>query len=129
MKVKKELRYKVVHGYGSGDITRITENELEKAKYCMASKKAFSHGGDTIAGAEIKKIIHDVHYYTGWNPAYQPKSGEDFAQIKRDVPKILLDERSQLADVRVKYVLENKKPPALLTTPEKIDTFLRLTTN
>jgi len=129
MRAKKELRYKVVHGYRSDETTSITEHELEKAKYCMLADKIFSHGGDDIQGKEIKKIIHDVHYYTGWNANYEPKTGEDFAQINRDVPKLLLDERSQLASERVKYIIENKKPPALLKTPEQIDTLLRLTTN
>lgn len=44
-----------------------------------------------ISGQEIKAIEPDVHSYTGWHRSYEASSGDDFAQIERDVPKVAYD--------------------------------------
>lgn len=121
--VKKELRWRVVYGYQLTDFVSILEGELEKAKYAWITKSIFSTGDRMISGSEIKRIEPDWRYYTGWNEGYEPKTADDFAQIKRDMPTVLIEDRNRIADARVKYIIQNEKPE-LLNNVEVVDNLL-----
>jgi hypothetical protein len=121
--VKKKLKWRVVYGYMLTDYVSIEEHELEKAKYAWITKSIFSTGDRMISGSEIKRIEPDWRYYTGWSEGYEPKSGDDFAQIKRDMPTHLIEDRNRMADARVKYIIENDKPE-LLNQVEAVDNLL-----
>lgn len=61
--------------------------DLEKAIYAKVEKIPVFIGGKMISGQEIKEIEPDIHSYTGWYRSFEPSTGDDFAQIERDVPK------------------------------------------
>lgn len=88
MKVEKIKKFKVKYGYGPMEYAVVDEGgELEKAIYAWIEQIPVALGDKMIQGKSILAIEPHYHYYTGWNPQYQPKSGEDFAQIQRDCPK------------------------------------------
>ena len=118
--MQKELRWRIVYGYGANDYISIREDQLEKAKYAMITGKVFA-GDKMISGSEIKRIEEDYRFYTGWYDTYNPKDSEDYAQIKRDVPTQLLLDRAKIADNRVGYLVRNNKPLALLENPKSLD--------
>lgn len=118
--MKKELRWRVIYGYNSNEYISITEDYLEKAKYSMISGKIFAHHDRMIKGGEIKRIEPDFRHYTGWYDSYTPHEAEDFKQIERDVPIKEIEERSILADNRVRYALSNGKVKELLNSPDKL---------
>jgi hypothetical protein len=62
---------------------------LEKAWYAfvMADETVVMLNGRAVRGKHIMGIEPDVHSYTGWFRNYEPKNADDYAQIKRDVPK------------------------------------------
>ena len=121
--MNKELRWRVIYGYNPSDYVSIKEDYLEKAKYAMLSGGLFNYNNQTVRGSEIKRIEPDMRYYTGWLDSFIPKEAEDYAQIERDMPSKLLHERSQLADNRVRYVLQ-KGQPKLLGDIAKVDKLL-----
>lgn len=124
MDTQKKLRFRIITGYNPKDYIAITEDDLEKAKYSMISGGVYNHGVHTIKGSEIKEIREDFRYYTGWFDTYEPKEGEDMAQIRRDMPPMpLFTARAELANQRVTYVLRSGKL-ALLDTPLQIDVLL-----
>lgn len=67
----------------------LTKNtaDIEKAIYARVEKIPVFIGGKMISGQEIKGIEPDIHSYTGWYRSFEPTTGDDFAQIERDVPK------------------------------------------
>lgn len=119
----KILKWRVVYGYAPTDYVSITEDELEKAKYAWITKSIFSTADRMISGSEIKRIEPDFRYYTGWSEGYEPKGGDDFAQIKRDMPTLEIEERNRVADARVKFIVQNNKPE-LLGDTERLDLLL-----
>jgi hypothetical protein len=121
--MNKELRYRVVYGYNPSDYISIKEDYLEKAKYSMLSGGLLNYQNQTVRGSEIKRIEPDFRFYTGWLDSYNPKESEDYAQIERDVPRLLLEERSRIADNRVRYILQHNKP-ALLNDINNVDKLL-----
>jgi hypothetical protein len=114
-----KLKYRVYFGYSNNDYISITDEQLEKAQYCMISGKVLNAGNKMIRGSEIKRIEEDYRYYTGWNDSYHPSSQEDTLQIKRDCPPEL-NERLNLAIERVQYAIQNKKENVLLQNPDKL---------
>lgn len=99
--VPKQTVFKVVFGYAVSDFLLVDNmDDLCKAMYAKIEKTPVVIGGKFISGQEIKQIVPDVHSYTGWYRSYDPTSGEDFAQIQRDVPK-MLDTLISLAAERV----------------------------
>lgn len=121
--MNKELRWRVVFGYNPNEYVSIKEDYLEKAKYAMLSGGLFNYNNQTVRGSEIKRIEPDIRYYTGWLDSYSPKESEDYAQIERDVPRTMLEERSRIADDRVRYVLQ-KGQPKLLNDISSVDKLL-----
>lgn len=119
-KVKKLLRWRVIYGYLPTDFLIVEEEDLEKVKYAWLTKGVYKA---KLSGAEIKRIEPDWRYYTGWSDGYTPKDGDDFAQIKRDMPTHLIEEKERIADARVKYILENNRAD-LLDRLETIDELL-----
>jgi hypothetical protein len=87
--MNKKYYFKVKTGFKAHECIIIEEGpELEKAWYAflMADETAVILNGKAIRGRHIMGIEPDVHSYTGWYRTYEPK-GEDFAQIRRDMPK------------------------------------------
>lgn len=102
--------FKVVYGYKSTDYLLINNSaDLEKAIYARIEKVPVFLAGKMISGQEIKTIEPDVHSYTGWHRSYNPTSGDDFAQIQRDVPQVLEDIISVCAK-RVEAFLTSGEP-------------------
>lgn len=120
VKIKKVLRWRVIFGYLPTDYLIVGEEDLEKVKYAWLTKGVYKA---KLSGSEIKRIEPDWRYYTGWSDGYTPKDGDDFAQIKRDMPTELIEGREQIADARVKYILENDRQD-LLENIEKVDQLL-----
>ena len=86
----KPRKYKVKYGYNSGEYAVVDEGrELEKVVYAWQEGIPVSAGGKMFSGKQIISIEGHYHSYTGWNEFYQPKSGEDWAQIQRDCPDFL----------------------------------------
>lgn len=124
-KGQKELRFRIYYGYGSGDYIKITDKELERAKYAWQTGSIFNHGIKSVSGSEFKRIEPDFRHYTGWYDEYNPKDSSDFLQMKRDMPsEAEFTERLGLADMRVRYVLENGHQVELLSQPDKVDVLL-----
>ncbi len=119
----KVLKWRVVYGYSPTDYVSIEEDKLEEAKYAWITKSIFSASDRMISGSEIKRIEPDFRYYTGWSEGYEPKGGDDFAEMRRYMPTLELEERNRVADARVKYVIQNNNPQ-LLSNLEKLDTLL-----
>lgn len=86
--MKKPFIFKIKYGYGATEYV-LTDStaDIEKAIYAKVEKIPVFIGGKMISGQEIKEIEPDIHSYTGWYRSFQPESGDDFAQIERDVPK------------------------------------------
>lgn len=88
----KKIVFKIKYGYSANEFV-LTESldEVAKAMYAKAEKIGVTLGGKFISGQEIKTIEPDIHSYTGWNRSYEPCDSDDFAQIERDVPKVLYE--------------------------------------
>ena len=124
----QKIAVKVVYGYGATDFIVLNNlDEVARAYYAKIEKIPVSIGGRVISGQEIKQIVPDVHSYTGWNRGYEPKDGDDFAQIERDVPKVL-DELIGLTTKRVEQLVASQQQnligsesltPELLLTESK----------
>lgn len=99
----KKIVFKVKYGYGTHEFV-LTESldDVAKAMYAKAEKIGTTIKGRFISGAEIKTVEPDIHSYTGWNRAYEPKEADDFLQIERDVPQVLYE----LLDATSKRVSE-----------------------
>lgn len=80
--------FKVKYGFDSTDYVIITAGpDLERAIYAKIERIPVTLAGKFIEGKHIIVIEPDYHSYTGWYRTYLPSSGEDFAQIERDMPK------------------------------------------
>lgn len=82
----KERFFKIKYGYSVADSISIPESELDKAIYAQISGNPIQLGNSYINGKNIISITPHWHKHTGWYDWYEPKSGEDFEQIKRDCP-------------------------------------------
>lgn len=123
-KGQKELRFRIYYGYGSGDYIQITDNELERAKYAWQTGAIFTHGIKSVKGSEFKRIEPDFRHYTGWLDSYEPKESADNQQMLRDMPpRIEFEKRSELAEGRVRYIIQTEQPQ-LLQSPERVDALL-----
>lgn len=78
--------FKVKYGFGTLDKVSVDEKELEKAIYAQITGTPIQLGNSFINGRNIISITPDYHRYTGWYESYEPQSGEDWIQIKRDCP-------------------------------------------
>jgi hypothetical protein len=84
--------FKVKYGYKPCDFVSVEAGpELEKALYAKIEKVPVTLGGKFIDGKNIWLIEKHVNKYTGWYESYDPTTGEDEAQIRRDVPKEIED--------------------------------------
>lgn len=97
--MQKERRFKVKFGYKTDEYISIPLEKLAKAIYSKQTGSLFSYNDKFIDGKEIKSITPHWHVHTGWYEYYDPKEGEDFAQIERDCPKYdgLIDQATDLA--------------------------------
>lgn len=83
----KDLRFIARYGFTTMDQISFGIDELEKALYMHKYGVSGILNGKQLSGKYIIVVEEDIHYYTGWNRSYSPKTGEDFAQIERDCPK------------------------------------------
>jgi hypothetical protein len=82
--------YRVKYGFKPSECVAIQAGpDLERAIYAKIEKIPVTLGGKFIDGNTILRIEPYVHKYTGWYDSYEPKDGDDEAQIKRDCPKEL----------------------------------------
>lgn len=113
VELKEKKYYQVLYGYNAQDRVSIEEGDaLERAIYAQNRKVPVLIGGAYINGSSIRVIRPHWHKYTGWYDWYEPKDGEDFAQIGRDCPK-LLDETLEYYRDRV-ALLERTGRQALI---------------
>lgn len=78
--------FKVKFGFNMSDQVSIGEEELEKAVYAQIMGLPIQLGNSYINGRNIISISPHWHKHTGWYDWYEPSSGDDFLQIKRDCP-------------------------------------------
>lgn len=96
----KEKWFRVIYGFGVVDQVSIQKDELQKALYAQKFGEVVQLAGKQINGKYIRVIEPHFHKYTGWYESYEPKDGEDLAQIKRDCPpdleEIIRQEREKV---------------------------------
>ncbi len=81
--------FRVQYGFDKMSYLRVEAGtELEKAIYAWIEQVPVAIGDKMIQGKHIISIEPDFRYYTGWYDTYNPTTGEDFAQIERDCPKL-----------------------------------------
>lgn len=78
--------FKVKYGYAASEQISIPESDLEKAIYAQVKGVPVQLGNAFVNGKHIISITPHWHKHTGWYDSYEPTSGDDFAQIKRDCP-------------------------------------------
>ena len=83
------IRYfKVKYGFNSMESVSVQEGgELEKVVYAWKEGLPVVIEDKMIQGKHIISIEPDYHKYTGWNPGYEPRSPEDFEQIRKGCPE------------------------------------------
>lgn len=95
--------FKVKYGFGATDYVVVDKlEELEKAVYAKVEKVTAFIGGKMIDGKYIISIEPDIHSYTGWQRGYEPKTGSDFQDIKRSVPK----DADKVLEIHYRHVAE-----------------------
>lgn len=100
--------WKVKYGFTASDQVSIEEGgELEKAIYAQLKGVPVQLGNSFVNGRNIISISPHYHKYTGWYDYYEPTTGDDFAQIKRDCPSF--DGHLELYKERVSYLLQNNQ--------------------
>lgn len=88
--VPTKIAIKVQYGYRKTDFIILDNlDDVARAIYAKTEKLPVQLKGKIISGQEIKTIEPDVHSYTGWYRSYDPADADDFAQIERDVPKLI----------------------------------------
>ena len=102
--MKTEKRFRIKYGYSTADQVSVDETELEKALYAQKFGEVVQLGNKQVNGRNIIVIEPHWHYYTGWYDYYEPSTGEDWEQIKRDCPP-LLDEVIKSYRERVDYLI------------------------
>ena len=83
---EKTKWFKIKYGYSPADQVSIRENDLDRAIFAQRESVVVDLNGHIIQGRSIIAITPHYHKYTGWYDWYEPKDGDDFAQIKRDCP-------------------------------------------
>jgi len=78
--------FRVKYGYSVADQVSIEEEDLQRAIMARIKKLPVQLGNSYISGGNIISITPHWHKHTGWYDWYEPKDGDDFAQIKRDCP-------------------------------------------
>jgi hypothetical protein len=103
----KKHYFKVKYGYSTSDQVSITTEDLEKAIYAQIKGVPIQLGTAYINGRNIISITPHYHKHTGWYDYYEPQSGEDWEQIKRDCPDYtgIVEHYKE----RVSYLLQNGK--------------------
>lgn len=102
---KDLIAIKVTYGYRTSEYVVLDNlDDVARAVYAKIEKIPVTLKGHFIGGGEIKHIVPDIHSYTGWNRSYEPLDGADFAQIERDVPKVI-EELIDLTTQRVKALV------------------------
>lgn len=99
--------FRVKYGYAVADQVSIEEPEVEKAIYAQIKGQPVQLGDKFINGKNIIAIEPHYHRHTGWYDWYEPKTGDDWEQIKRDCPeyKGLVEHYKQ----RVVYLINSGK--------------------
>lgn len=88
--IPKKIAIKVTYGYRATDFVILDNlDDVARAIYAKTEKLPVQLGGKVISGQEIKTIEADVHSYTGWYRSYIAQDADDYAQIERDVPKLI----------------------------------------
>ena len=83
----KKHYFKIRYGFKPTDFVSVEAGgELEKAIYAWSTGRIVSVGNKMVKGDNIISIEPHYHKYTGWYETYEPKEGDDFAQIERDCP-------------------------------------------
>lgn len=127
------MRYfKVKYGYDKSAFTVVEEGgNLERALYAWIEQVPVTLGDKMIHGKSILAIEPYYHAHTGWNELYEPKDGEDMAQIKRDCPSydgviehykdhvvslMKNNETAKIGKGEIPPMLENEETPNRLTS-------------
>jgi len=102
-----ERYFKVKYGYSVADQVSIPESELEKAIYAQIKGTPTQLGNAYVNGRNIIAITPHWHKHTGWYDWFEPQTGEDFEQIKRDCPNYdgIIEHHKQ----RVQYLLSTSQ--------------------
>jgi len=80
--------YKVKYGFKPMEFVSIEAGpDLERAIYAKIEKIPVTLCGKFIDGSTILRIEPHINKYTGWYDSYEPSTGDDEIQIRRDVPK------------------------------------------
>lgn len=103
----KKHYFKIKYGYSTSDQVSINIEDLEKAIYAQIKGVPVHLGNSFINGRNIISITPHYHKHTGWYDYYEPQSGEDWEQIKRDCPNYngVIEHYKE----RVAYLLHNGK--------------------
>ena len=84
--MSKKRYFKVKYGFSASDTASIEEKDVEKAIYAQVEGIPVQLGNSFINGKNIISITPNYHKHTGWYEWYEPKDGNDWAQIERDCP-------------------------------------------
>ena len=103
----KDYYFKVKYGYSTSDQVSIGINELEKAIYAQIKGQPIQLGTSYINGRNIIAITPHYHKHTGWYDWYEPTTGDDWEQIKRDCPNY--DGIVEHYKERVAFLMQNGK--------------------
>jgi hypothetical protein len=114
----KEYYFKVKTGYKQNEFVIVSSGiDLEKVMYAFIQGDVVANvKGMSIRGRHIISIEPDFHSYTKWFRSYEPKSGEDFKQIERDMPNEIEDVM-QLYQTRVMELANNDQGALIGRTP------------
>lgn len=78
--------FQVKYGFGPMDFETVEEVEVEKAIYAQIKKVPIQLGSSYVNGSNIIVIRPAFYKHTGWFGNYEPATGDDMRQIKRDCP-------------------------------------------
>lgn len=88
--IPNKIAIKITYGYRPNDFVVVDNlDDVARAIYAKTEKLPVQLNGVVISGQEIKIIEADVNSYTGWHRSYQAVDADDYAQIERDVPKLI----------------------------------------
>lgn len=118
----------VKFGFGQLDKVSLPEEEVEKAIYAQLKGSPVRLGNSYVNGKNIISITPHYHKHTGWYDSYEPNTGDDWVQIKRDCPSY--DGVLEAYQERVKQLISSGKESLLGTLgtlePKQIESSKRI---
>lgn len=105
--MNKERFFRVKYGFNKADQVCIPESEVERAIYAQIKGTPMQLGNAFVKGSNIISITPNYHKHTGWNEWYEPVSGDDWMQIKRDCPNY--DGILEHYKDRIQYLMSNNQ--------------------